>query len=68
MISCNIQCFPGFLADYTSPELDFSDPNTFRDLSKPMGAQTPERLEQFKKRFNEWDADSDIKGVLIYIF
>jgi len=26
--------FPWILADYTSPELDFSDPNTFRDLSK----------------------------------
>ena len=57
--------FPWVVADYNSPELDFSDPRTFRDLSKPMGAQTTERLEQFKKRFNEWDADSDIKGVCI---
>lgn len=55
--------FPWIVADYTSPELDFCDPNTFRDLSRPMGAQTLERLEQFRKRFNEWDADSDIKGV-----
>ncbi|CAG2101979.1 unnamed protein product [Medioppia subpectinata] len=54
--------FPWIIADYSSSELDFSDPNTFRDLSRPMGAQTPERLEQFRKRFNEWDADSDIKG------
>jgi hypothetical protein len=33
-----------------------------------MGAQTPDRLEQFRKRFNEWDADQDIKGVSHSIF
>jgi hypothetical protein len=33
-----------------------------------MGAQTSDRLEQFKKRFNEWDADQDIKGVSHSIF
>ncbi|KAG5864791.1 hypothetical protein JTB14_018869 [Gonioctena quinquepunctata] len=43
--------FPWILADYDSEELDLLDPSTFRDFSKPMGAQSPERLEQFKKRF-----------------
>lgn len=43
--------FPWILADYDSEELDLTDPNTFRDFTKPMGAQSPERLEQFKKRF-----------------
>lgn len=47
--------FPWILADYSSPELDLSDPLSFRDLSKPMGAQTPDRLEQFRKRYIEWD-------------
>ncbi|CAG9764999.1 unnamed protein product [Ceutorhynchus assimilis] len=47
--------FPWILADYDSEELDLSDSNTFRDFSKPMGAQSPDRLEQFKKRFKEWD-------------
>ena len=42
--------FPLVLADYDSPELDLSQPATFRDLSKPMGAQTGERLQQFRKR------------------
>jgi len=60
--------FPWVVADYTSPELDFTDPHTFRDLSRPMGAQTLDRLEQFRKRFNEWDADQDIKGVSHSIF
>ncbi|XP_056639814.1 WD repeat and FYVE domain-containing protein 3 isoform X1 [Diorhabda sublineata] len=47
--------FPWILADYDSEELDLNDPNTFRDFTKPMGSQSSERLEQFKKRFKEWD-------------
>ncbi|XP_073823647.1 LOW QUALITY PROTEIN: WD repeat and FYVE domain-containing protein 3-like [Musca autumnalis] len=47
--------FPWILADYDSEELDFNNPKTFRDFSKPMGAQSEERLEQFQKRFKEWD-------------
>lgn len=43
--------FPWILADYDSEELDFNNPRTFRDFSKPMGAQSEERLEQFQKRF-----------------
>ncbi|KAH3872283.1 hypothetical protein DPMN_035498 [Dreissena polymorpha] len=47
--------FPWILADYDSEELDLSKGDTFRDLSKPMGAQTPDRLKHFKKRFQDWD-------------
>ncbi|XP_047001362.1 WD repeat and FYVE domain-containing protein 3 [Schistocerca americana] len=47
--------FPWILADYESEELDLTDSQTFRDFTKPMGAQSPERLEQFKKRYKEWD-------------
>ena len=36
-------------------ELDLTNPASFRDLSKPMGAQTPDRLKQFQKRYNDWD-------------
>ena len=43
--------FPWILADYDSEELDLTNHKTFRDLSKPMGAQTAARLDQFKKRF-----------------
>ena len=42
--------FPWILADYDSEELDLTNHKTFRDLSKPMGAQTAARLDQFKKR------------------
>lgn len=31
--------FPWILSDYDSEILDLSNPDTFRDLSKPMGAQ-----------------------------
>ncbi|XP_032825005.2 WD repeat and FYVE domain-containing protein 3 isoform X1 [Petromyzon marinus] len=47
--------FPWILADYDSEELDLSNPRTFRDLSKPMGAQTEERLAQYRKRYRDWD-------------
>ncbi|KAL7045562.1 hypothetical protein ACKWTF_002261 [Chironomus riparius] len=47
--------FPWILADYESEDLDFLNPKTFRDFSKPMGAQSSERLEQFQKRYREWD-------------
>lgn len=43
--------FPWVVADYTSKQLDLSNPATFRDLSKPIGALNPERLAQFKVRF-----------------
>lgn len=47
--------FPWIVANYEDEELDLTDPETFRDLSKPMGAQTPDRLKQFKKRYADWD-------------
>ena len=39
--------FPWIIADYTSEVLDLNDPATFRDLSKPMGAQTQGRVPGF---------------------
>lgn len=44
--------FPWVLADYTSNELDLTNPATFRDLSKPMGAQTLQRQSDFAMRYN----------------
>ncbi|XP_043782392.1 WD repeat- and FYVE domain-containing protein 4 isoform X1 [Cervus elaphus] len=45
--------FPWVLADYTSQTLNLMNPKTFRDLSKPMGAQTKERKLKFIQRFKE---------------
>lgn len=44
--------FPWIIADYTSKELDFTKPEVFRDLSKPIGALNPDRLEGFMERYN----------------
>lgn len=35
--------------------LDLNDPKTFRNLSRPMGAQSPRRLEQFIERYKHFE-------------
>lgn len=47
--------FPWIIADYTSKVLDFSDPSTFRDLSKPMGALGEERRQRLLERYEMLD-------------
>ncbi|ELW71950.1 Protein FAN, partial [Tupaia chinensis] len=55
--SCNdlsqYPVFPWIINDYCSSELDLSDPGTFRDLSKPVGALNQERLERLLTRYQE---------------
>ena len=46
--------FPWVLADYTSDELDLTNPKTFRDLSKPMGCQTREREAEYRDRYQSF--------------
>eukprot|EP00658_Telonema_sp_P-2_P083069 TRINITY_DN8903_c0_g1_i1.p1 TRINITY_DN8903_c0_g1~~TRINITY_DN8903_c0_g1_i1.p1 ORF type:complete len:321 (+),score=63.82 TRINITY_DN8903_c0_g1_i1:165-1127(+) len=46
--------FPWILADYSSQHLDLTNPASFRDLSKPMGAQSHQRTEMFVARYQEW--------------
>lgn len=43
--------FPWVLADYTSEELDLTNPRTFRDFSKPMGCQIASREADFRERY-----------------
>ncbi|XP_070575197.1 protein FAN-like isoform X2 [Ptychodera flava] len=43
--------FPWVIADYTSSELDLTKPETFRDLSKPVGALYEERLQRLRERY-----------------
>ncbi|GAA5838376.1 hypothetical protein JCM11251_004919 [Rhodosporidiobolus azoricus] len=47
----NYPVFPWILSDYTSEELNLDDPKTFRDLNKPMGAQTVERQREAEERY-----------------
>ncbi|KIM59893.1 hypothetical protein SCLCIDRAFT_1217340 [Scleroderma citrinum Foug A] len=43
--------FPWVLQDYTSDTLDLSSPDSFRDLTKPMGALTEGRREIAENRY-----------------
>ncbi len=52
--------FPWVVADYTSSSLDLSDPKTFRDLTKPVGALNPKRLQTFRRRMR--DMGTDVAG------
>lgn len=46
--------FPWIIADYTSDKLDFNNPEMFRDLSKPVGALNPKRLNSFRQRYENF--------------
>jgi hypothetical protein len=50
--------FPWVIADHASAKLDLSDPATFRDLSKPMGALNPARLDAARDRYAEMAGDT----------
>ena len=47
--------FPWVIQDYVSSYLDLNNPATFRDLSKPMGALNPQRLQSFIDRYNSFE-------------
>lgn len=52
---CQYPVFPWVLSDYTSEEVpDLTDKHNFRDLSKPVGALNPDRLQEFLERFNSF--------------
>ncbi len=43
--------FPWVISNYESSFLDLNDIKSFRDLSKPIGALNPKRLESFRERY-----------------
>ncbi|CAJ1949883.1 unnamed protein product [Sphenostylis stenocarpa] len=47
--------FPWILSDYSSESLDLSNPYSYRDLSKPIGALNPDRLKKFQERYSSFD-------------
>ena len=49
--------FPWVLADYESESIDLRDPKVYRDLSKPIGALNPQRLEGYRQRYNSLPDD-----------
>ncbi|KAK2407273.1 WD-40 repeat family protein / beige protein [Trifolium repens] len=47
--------FPWIISDYSSESLDLSNPSSYRDLSKPVGALNPDRLKKFQERYTSFD-------------
>lgn len=47
--------FPWIVADYTSEELDLSDPASFRDLSKPIGVVNPRNETDVKMKYDSFE-------------
>ena len=43
--------FPWVVTDYTSTSLDLNNPNIFRNLSLPIGALMPKRLEEAREHY-----------------
>ncbi|KAF3708270.1 WD repeat- and FYVE domain-containing protein 4 [Channa argus] len=59
--------FPWVLADYESETIDLTNPATFRDLSKPMGAQSEKRKQMFIQRYEEVEkSDGDLSAQCHY--
>lgn len=53
---CQYPVFPWVLSNYRSDEVpNLNDKNNFRDLTKPMGALNPGRLQEFIERFETFD-------------
>ena len=51
--------FPWIIADYESERLDLDDVSIYRDLSKPMGALSPDRAGEFIKRYEGWNEEEN---------
>lgn len=52
--------FPWIIADYSSEELDMTDPASFRDLSKPIGVVNPRNEEDVKTKYDSFEDPSGI--------
>jgi hypothetical protein len=46
--------FPWVVVDYESAALSLADKRVYRDLTKPVGALTPERLADFEERYESF--------------
>jgi factor associated with neutral sphingomyelinase activation len=53
--------FPWIIQDYSSTVLDLENPQSFRDLSKPIGALNAERLASLRNRYRQMPGPEDKK-------
>ncbi|KAK3036326.1 hypothetical protein RJ639_031733 [Escallonia herrerae] len=47
--------FPWILSDYSLKTLDLANSSSYRDLSKPIGALSADRLTKFQERYSSFD-------------
>ncbi|XP_013384976.1 neurobeachin-like protein 1 [Lingula anatina] len=50
--------FPWILKDYTSENLDLTDPNIYRDLTKPIGIQNPKNEAEVIEKYEHFEDPS----------
>ncbi len=50
--------FPWVLSDYKSSTIDLNDSSIYRDLSRPIGALDPKRLQQILERYKSFEDPS----------
>lgn len=55
--------FPWVIADYESVKLDLTKEETFRDLTKPIGALSEKRLKYFRQRY---ESMTDMEDPFLY--
>lgn len=61
---CVFVQFPWILADYSSEELDLSDPRVFRDLSKPVAVQNERNAKAVREKYSSFSC----WGILLKTF
>ncbi|GMF24916.1 unnamed protein product [Phytophthora lilii] len=52
--------FPWVIKDYESAELRLDDEDIYRDLRRPIGAQTPEAIQRARATYEGWDPKTPI--------
>jgi hypothetical protein len=58
--------FPWVISNYNSEELDLTDPNNFRDLSKPIGIQDRKQEHLIRERFSSFAEMGDASHAFHY--
>jgi hypothetical protein len=58
--------FPWVISNYTSEELDLTDPANFRDLTKPIGIQTEKREKETRERYQSFAEMGDAEHAFHY--
>ncbi|KAK8866730.1 hypothetical protein M9Y10_009698 [Tritrichomonas musculus] len=60
--------FPWILNEYNKDEIDLNDESIYRDLSKPILLQNPEKMEKAKETYDMVDNDDEDSKIHNYLF